>query len=146
MAIHTVEHIQERDGDYFVSGSRVTLGSAIAAWLQGGERPESITEAFPSITRADAYGAIAFYLDHRQELDRFFAEQEREFERQRAKSQAANPEFYAEMRRRMGALRASGWQRHEEQDVTDTTPPKPQGSQGSDTDVSGEPADENNNL
>ncbi len=107
MAIHTVEHIQERDSDYFVGGSRVTLGSAIAAWLQGGERPESITEAFPSITRADAYGAIAFYLDHRQELDRFFAEQEREYERQRAESQSANPEFYAEMRRRIETLRAS---------------------------------------
>lgn len=134
MAIHTIEHIQERDGDYFIGSSRVTLGSAIAAWLQGDERPESIAEAFPSITRADAYGAIAFYLDHRQELDQFFAEQEREFERQRAESQAANPEFYAEMRRRIEALRASGWWLPDEH------------SEEADTGVSGEPADENNHL
>ncbi|HEY1390633.1 MAG TPA: DUF433 domain-containing protein [Ktedonobacterales bacterium] len=146
MAIHTVEHIQERDGDYFVSGSRVTLGSAIAAWLQGGERPESITEAFPSITRADAYGAIAFYLDHRQELDRFFAEQEYEFERQRAESQAADPGFYEQMRRRIAALRDSGWQRHEELATTDNTVPQAPGSERSDTDSSGERAEENNNL
>ena len=145
MAIHTVEHIQERDGDYFVGDSRVTLGSAIAAWLQGGERPESIPEAFPSITRADAYGAIAFYLDHRQELDRFFDEQEREFERQRAESQAANPEFYAEMWRRMEALRASGWQQHDEHTATDNTSPKAHGSEGTDTDTSDKRGDENNN-
>jgi uncharacterized protein (DUF433 family) len=140
-----VEHIQERDGDYFVGSSRVTLGSAIAAWQQSGERPESITEAFPSITRADAYGAIAFYLDHRQELDRFFAEQERDFERQRAESHAANPEFYAEMRRRMEALRASGWQQPDEHIATDNVSSQAHGSEGPNTDTSGEPADENDN-
>ena len=114
MAIHTIEHVREHDGDYFVGATRVTLGSAIAAWQQGGERPESITEAFPSISRADAYGAIAFYLDHRQELDQFFTEQMREFERQRAESQAANPEFYVDLQQRIEALRASGWLRQEE--------------------------------
>lgn len=107
MAIHTVEHVQERDDDYFVGATRVTLGSAIAAWQQGGERPESVTEAFSAVSLADAYGAVAFYLDHRQELDQFFAEQSREFERLRAESQAANPEFYADLRRRMDAQRAS---------------------------------------
>jgi len=93
MAIHTIEHVQERDGDYFAGSTRVMLGSAIAAWQQGSERPESVTQAFPSISLADAYGAIAFYLDHRHELDQFFAEQLREFERQRTESQTANPNF-----------------------------------------------------
>jgi uncharacterized protein (DUF433 family) len=101
MALHSTEHVQERDGDYFVGSTRVTLGSAIATWQQSGERPERVTEAFPSVSLADAYGAIAFYLDHRQELDQFFAEQLREFERLRSESQAADPEFYADLRRRM---------------------------------------------
>jgi hypothetical protein len=59
------------------------------------------------VSLADAYSAVAFYLDHRQDIDLFFAEQSREFERLRAESQAANPEFYADLRRRMDAQQTS---------------------------------------
>ena len=59
-------------------------------------------------------GISGVYLDHRQELDQVFAEQMREFERQRAESQAANPEFYVDLQQRIEALRASGWLRQEE--------------------------------
>lgn len=143
MAIQTVEHVQERDGDYFVGHSRVTLGSAIAAWRQGGERPESVTEAFPSLSRADAYGAIAFYLDHRQELDHLFAEQLAEFERQRAESQSAHPEFYAEMRRRIEALRASGWLRQEAHTAVGDDQPQAQAVEAPDAGTTGETSEGN---
>ena len=114
MALHppSIEHIQERDGDLYVGRSRVTLSSAISAWKQGGQRPESITAAYPTLSLAAAYGAVTYYLDHQEELERYFEEGRREFERLRAESQAADPAFHADMRQRMGALRDSGFRRH----------------------------------
>ena len=109
MAIHpqAVEHVQERDGELYIGRSRVTLSSVISVWKQEGQRPESIPEAFPTVPLAAAYGAVAYYLDHQEELDRYFEEGRREFERLRAESQAANPAFYASLRGRMEKLRAS---------------------------------------
>ena len=111
MAIHlqTVEHVQERDGELYIGHSRVTLSSAISVWKQGNQRPESIIEAYPTLSLAAAYGAVAYYLDHQEELERYIEERRREFERLRAASHAADPVFHADMRRRMEALRQSNF-------------------------------------
>lgn len=109
MAIHSVEHVREREGEYFVGNTRVTLYGAIGAWKNNGRTVEGIVDAYPSVTLADAYGAVAFYLDHEQEMDEYFAFLQREFERRRAESQAADPEFHAETRRRKEVLLAAGW-------------------------------------
>jgi len=114
MANHppTIEHVQERNGELYIGHSRVTLSSAISAWKQGGQRPESITAAFPSLSLAAAYGAVAYYLDHQEALDQYFEAGRREFERLRAQSRAADPVFYADMRQRIAALRDAGFLRH----------------------------------
>lgn len=67
MAIHpeAVEYVQERDGELYIGASRVTLASVIAAWRQADGRPENIVEVYPTVSLAAAYGAVAFYLDHR---------------------------------------------------------------------------------
>lgn len=111
MAVHpqSVEHVQERDGELYIGQSRVTLSSVIAVWKQEGQRPESILEAYPAVSLAAAYSAVAYYLDHQEELDQYFEEGRREFERLRAESQAADPAFHADMRERMESLRRSGF-------------------------------------
>lgn len=109
---HPIEYIQEREGELYIGRSRVTLSSAISAWQQGNQRPESIPEAFPTLPLAAAYGAVAYYLEHRDELDRYFEEEQREFERLRAESQSADPAFHADLRQRMDALRGSGFLQH----------------------------------
>lgn len=114
MATHppTVEHVQQRDGELYIGHSRVTLSSAISAWKQGNRRPESIVSAYPTLSLAAAYGAVTYYLDHQEELEQYFAQGRREFERLRAESQAADPAFHTGMRRRMDTLRDSGFLRH----------------------------------
>jgi uncharacterized protein (DUF433 family) len=57
------EYIEEREGSYYVAGSRVSLASVIYAFREGAS-PETIRENFPSLSLAQVYGAIAFYLSH----------------------------------------------------------------------------------
>jgi uncharacterized protein (DUF433 family) len=104
MAIST-PYVQLRDGNLYVGPSRVTLDSIIVSW-QLGQTPEAIQGDFPSVPLSDIYGAIAYYLEHRDEIDAWLREGDALYERQRAAQQAADPAFYARMRERMAAARA----------------------------------------
>lgn len=94
------------------STSRVTLDSILIPW-QAGQTPEQIQADFPSVPLADVYGAIAYYLRNREEVDAWLREGDELYERQRAEQQAANPEFYARMRERLAeaAMRGDQWLR-----------------------------------
>lgn len=102
--LSVVQHIEERNGEYFVRDSRVLVQSVVIAW-QRGVAPEQIREQFPTISLADIYSVISSYLDHQDALDTHFAETNARNERDRLADQAARPEFYAEMRRRIADLR-----------------------------------------
>src|SRR6266496_5710843 len=64
------EHVQQREGVYYVSGTRVTLDSIVYAFREGCS-PETIREDFEGLTQAHVYGAIAFYLDHQADIDAY---------------------------------------------------------------------------
>ncbi len=51
-----------------VGESQVVLDVVIQEFHNGAE-PEAIARAFPSLKLADVYGAITYYLRHRQEVD-----------------------------------------------------------------------------
>jgi len=53
-----------------VGGSRVTLDLVVEEY-QSGMSPESMVEAYDSLRLPDVYGAIAFYLKHRDEVDAY---------------------------------------------------------------------------
>lgn len=103
MAI-TTEHVQARDGNLYVGSSRVTLDSVIIPW-QMKRTPEEIHADFPTVPLADIYGSIAYYLVHQAEVDAWLREGEEQYERRRVEQQAADPEFYRQMRERMEAAR-----------------------------------------
>jgi len=42
-----------------------------------GESPESIQESYPTVALADVYAVLAYYLNHRAEVEVYIAEQER---------------------------------------------------------------------
>ena len=68
------EYVEQRDGGWRVRGSRVSLDSIVFAFRDG-LSPEAIArECFPTLRLEQVYGAIAFYLAHRGELDSFFAD------------------------------------------------------------------------
>jgi uncharacterized protein (DUF433 family) len=59
----TTPLIQEADGTVRIAGSRVTLDTIIGAF-QKGATAEQIQDSFPSLSLAQIYGAIAYYLNH----------------------------------------------------------------------------------
>src|SRR5579863_1477285 len=66
------EHVEQRDGVYYVPGTRITLDSIVYAFREGNS-PEGIREDFEGLTLPDVYGAIAFYLDHQGDIDDYLS-------------------------------------------------------------------------
>jgi uncharacterized protein (DUF433 family) len=90
----------EKDGEYFVADSRVSLDSIVYAWLQGNP-PDTITDSYPVLTLAEVYGAIAFYLSNREMVDEYLKRRKAENEELRQKSVEAlrknRPQLYAKL-------------------------------------------------
>lgn len=64
------EYVENNDGNYRVAGSRVSLESIIAPFLEGAS-PETLVDEFPTLSLEQVYGAVAFYLAHRTEFDAY---------------------------------------------------------------------------
>ena len=103
------EYIEQRDGGYYVAGVRISLDSIVYAFNRG-ESPERILEEFPLLDRVSrVYGAIAFYLDHQAEIDKYLEETEREFEASGIPMAQDNPVLWEKIQRvraKMGESRA----------------------------------------
>ena len=70
------EFVERREGSLYVAGSRVPLAH-IAQEFQSGESPEAIRSHYPTLSLEAVYGAIAFYLGHRDEVESDMAERKR---------------------------------------------------------------------
>ena len=93
------EYIEQRNGGYYVAGTRISLDSVVCAFNRG-ESPEQILEGYPFLgSLAKAYGAIAFYLDHKAEVDKYLAESEREFEANSIPLSEENPALWERLQR-----------------------------------------------
>lgn len=78
------QHVEQREGVYYVQGTRISLGSIVYAFREGCS-PESIREDFEGLTLAQVYGAIAYYLDHKVDVDAYLLQRKEhwgELERQ----------------------------------------------------------------
>jgi uncharacterized protein DUF433 len=58
---------------------RLVMEGSIVVHFREGQSPEQIVESFPAVTRARAYGAIAYYLDNQELIDEYLAEVWRKF-------------------------------------------------------------------
>jgi uncharacterized protein (DUF433 family) len=64
-----------RSGHAIVEGTRVGVHDVIAL-LQNGESVDSVvTRCYPNVTRAHVYECLAYYEDHRGEIDVLVARQ-----------------------------------------------------------------------
>jgi len=61
------------DGVARVGGTRVTLDTVVAAFLDGATAEEIVSQ-YPALDLADAYAAISYYLRHRSEVDSYLRE------------------------------------------------------------------------
>jgi len=107
MAFPVSPYLDEEDGALRIAGTRVGL-SSILAGFQEGESLEKIAQEFPTVTLAQVYGAIAYYLENKKPIDDFLAEVDREFECRVRPLSETNPELFARLqaaRQQLGSQR-----------------------------------------
>ncbi|TAJ85248.1 DUF433 domain-containing protein [bacterium] len=90
------QYIEQRDGGYWVAGTRVSLDSIVYAFW-GGQTAEAIAQSFPVLTLEQVYGSIAFYLANRSKIDAYLEKAEVDFEAMREASRQADPMFYQKL-------------------------------------------------
>ena len=86
-------YIESHQGCYRISGTRVSLDSIVYAFLDG-DSPETIAQSFPVLTLEQVYGAIAYYLAHREEIDAHLRLEEADFEEKRRLAREQNPQLH----------------------------------------------------
>src|SRR5437867_627270 len=89
-------YIEQRDGAYIVAGSRVSLDSIVYAFLSG-QSAEAIAQAFPALNLEQVYGAITYYLAHRDDVDRYLRSRQHDFDSARQAARDADPMFYQKL-------------------------------------------------
>lgn len=92
----TARYVERRDDTFRIAGTRVSLDSVVYAFLDG-QTAESIAQSFPVLTLEQVYGAIAYYLAHRAEIEAYQAQGEAAYERLRSASRDADPMFYQKL-------------------------------------------------
>jgi len=68
------DYIEQRDGNYYVAGNRVSLDSIVHAFRRG-ESPETICQNFEVLQLEEVYGAIAYYLANQSAIDAYLVRQ-----------------------------------------------------------------------
>ena len=107
MSFPASPYLDEQDGALRIKGTRVGIEPIMSNFNEG-LTPEQIVRGFPTVTLAQVYGAIAYYLENKQLIDEDMAESQRELEKIPPLSQT-NPELFARLeaaRRQMGSKRA----------------------------------------
>ncbi|MDB5289271.1 MAG: hypothetical protein JWL69_512 [Phycisphaerales bacterium] len=98
------------EGGWRITGARVSLDSIVNAYWEG-EPAEEIVAQFPTLTPEQVYGAIAFYLGHREEIDSYMVGQAAKWDQQRQLSECRNSAVLQRLRQmRRQAARPGGAQ------------------------------------
>ena len=80
-----VKYVEQREGGWYVAGTRISLDSVVTEY-QRGASPEGILRSFPLIGSLErVYGAITYYLAHRERVDDYLQERRVLSDRERAK-------------------------------------------------------------
>jgi uncharacterized protein (DUF433 family) len=92
------------DGDsYRISGTRVSLDSVVYDYLSG-LSPEGIADNFDTLSLEQVYGAITYYLSHRQEVDRHLMSNRAKFDALRKEAKESHPLLYRKLEEMQEAL------------------------------------------
>ena len=73
-------YVEEREGGYYVAGTRIALSSIVHAFLAG-ESPDEILRSFPLAgPLVKIYGAITFYLENTEKVEAYLKDIDRRWE------------------------------------------------------------------
>jgi uncharacterized protein (DUF433 family) len=92
----------DAEGVVRVGGTRVTLDTVIGAFEDGASAEEIVLQ-YSSLSLADVYTVIGYYLRHRGEVEEYLREQRRQAEEVRRQNEARFPQ--AGIRERLLARR-----------------------------------------
>ena len=87
---------RNQHGTLRVANSRVSLASLVHAFWRG-ETPETIVQAFPSLSLEQIYGATTYYLAHKAEVDRELADLEVQWREGRTAAEQRNQALRARL-------------------------------------------------
>jgi uncharacterized protein (DUF433 family) len=99
----TSEYIEEKNGGYYVAGTRISLDSVVYSFERGNS-PEAIQNEFPLLRLPQIYGAIAFYLDHQVAVRSYLEAKEQAIEESSIPLARADPELWARLERARQAM------------------------------------------
>ena len=72
------EYIEERNGGYYIAGTRVSLDSIVQCFNDG-MSAETLLGEFDTLTLAQVNGAIAHYLENQDSMDAYRVRQKLRF-------------------------------------------------------------------
>jgi len=78
----SINHIEKRTTSTggqraFIVGTRVRVQDIVADHERHGMSPEQIARDYPHVSQAQVHAALAYYFDHRDEIQRQMLEDER---------------------------------------------------------------------
>lgn len=82
-------YVNVESGSYRIAGTRVSLDSVVYDYLSG-LSPESITDNSDTLSLEQVYGAITFYLSHKDEVDRHLMQNRAKFDALRKKARESH--------------------------------------------------------
>jgi uncharacterized protein (DUF433 family) len=97
------DYISVEGEAYRVTGTRISLDSIVCDYLSG-LSPESIADNFETLSLEQVYGAITFYLSHRDEVDRHLMSNRAKFEALRKSARESHPLLYRKLEEMQEAL------------------------------------------
>ncbi len=89
----TTEHVplvMGTDGVMRVGGTRVTIETLVAAFSEGATA-EEIAQQYPSVSLADVYQVIGYYLRHSSKLDPYLAARQQKMDDTRSSNESKYP-------------------------------------------------------
>jgi uncharacterized protein (DUF433 family) len=95
-------YIEYRNDAYWIEGTRISLDSVVYAFRDG-QSPEAIGQSFPLLNLEQIYGAIAFYLANRAEIDTYLEAEAEAFESMPQPLASSDPALYAKLRQAKAA-------------------------------------------
>lgn len=61
------------DGEPIIEGTRTSVRAIVELW-RAGINPEEIVYKLPHLTLAQVFGALSFYSDHKEEINKYIRE------------------------------------------------------------------------
>lgn len=77
----------DEEGVIRIGGTRVTLDTVVAAF-QEGATAEEIVYQYPSLELADVYAALAYYLQHRSQVETYLRQRQKQRDEIRSENEA----------------------------------------------------------